>query len=78
MFAITVGVYTTIGGFRAVVVTDAVQGIMMIIGTIANGARSSIAELMFAWYTPFQIKWSDLITPYGPDNFSQPTVYAEL
>ena len=35
LFAITVGLYTTIGGFRAVVMTDTIQGIMMIIGTIA-------------------------------------------
>ncbi|MEI8632437.1 hypothetical protein P4S72_11325 [Vibrio sp. PP-XX7] len=37
IFAITVGIYTTIGGFRAVV-TDSgyhLQGIMMIIGTAA-------------------------------------------
>ncbi|MCG7490705.1 sodium/pantothenate symporter [Vibrio sp. Of14-4] len=74
VFAITVGVYTTIGGFRAVVVTDAVQGIMMIIGTIAllfgvihagGGLGKLVADL-------HQIDPS-LITPYGPDNFlSQP------
>ena len=35
IFALTVGLYTTIGGFRAVVMTDTLQGVMMIIGTIA-------------------------------------------
>ncbi|MGT0148903.1 sodium:solute symporter family transporter [Vibrio metschnikovii] len=34
LFAFTVGLYTTIGGFRAVVMTDTVQGIMMLIGTL--------------------------------------------
>ncbi len=35
IFASTVILYTTVGGFRAVVLTDAVQGILMIIGTLA-------------------------------------------
>ncbi|MGF1683565.1 sodium/pantothenate symporter [Photobacterium minamisatsumaniensis] len=74
LFAITVGLYTTIGGFRAVVMTDTVQGVMMIIGTIAllvgivhagGGVGTLISDL-------HQIDPA-LITPYGPDNFlSQP------
>ena len=35
IFAATVVLYTTIGGFRAVALTDAVQGVVMIIGTTA-------------------------------------------
>jgi sodium/pantothenate symporter len=34
-FAITVLIYTTIGGFRAVALTDTLQGVIMTIGTIA-------------------------------------------
>ncbi|WP_039895369.1 sodium/pantothenate symporter [Actinobacillus minor] len=33
IFACTVGIYTFIGGFRAVVMTDTIQGLVMIIGT---------------------------------------------
>ncbi|MGR5079793.1 sodium/pantothenate symporter [Photobacterium swingsii] len=74
MFAVTVGLYTTIGGFRAVVMTDTIQGIMMIIGTIALlvgivHAGGSVGELVN------ELHHIDpaLITPFGPDNFlSQP------
>ncbi|MEJ2766712.1 sodium/pantothenate symporter [Photobacterium sp. MCCC 1A19761] len=74
LFAATVGLYTTIGGFRAVVMTDTVQGIMMIIGTLAllGGiihAGGSVGELI----TDLHRIDPDLITPFGPDNFlSQP------
>lgn len=34
IFAIIVGIYTFIGGFRAVVLTDTIQGLVMILGTI--------------------------------------------
>ncbi|MFW7523958.1 sodium/pantothenate symporter [Vibrio ostreicida] len=74
IFAITVGLYTTIGGFRAVAMTDAVQGIMMIIGTIALlvgiiHAGGGLGELI----TDLHHIDPSLITPYGPDNFlSQP------
>ncbi|OOR98907.1 sodium/panthothenate symporter [Haemophilus paracuniculus] len=34
IFALTVGVYTFIGGFRAVVLTDTIQGSVMMIGTL--------------------------------------------
>ena len=33
VFALTVGVYTFIGGFRAVVLTDSIQGLIMMVGT---------------------------------------------
>ncbi|MDO6707866.1 sodium/pantothenate symporter [Photobacterium sp. 1_MG-2023] len=74
IFAVTVGLYTTIGGFRAVVMTDTLQGIMMIIGTLALlagiiHAGGSIGGLVT---TLHQIDPA-LVTPYGPDNFlSQP------
>ncbi|OAN16685.1 sodium/panthothenate symporter [Photobacterium jeanii] len=74
LFAITVGLYTTIGGFRAVVMTDTIQGVMMIIGTIALlvgivHAGGSLGELV----TELHHIDPALISPYGPDNFlSQP------
>ncbi|MDD0825036.1 sodium/pantothenate symporter [Mannheimia sp. AT1] len=33
IFAVTVGLYTFIGGFRAVVLTDTIQGLVMMVGT---------------------------------------------
>ncbi|CAM3857158.1 Sodium/pantothenate symporter [Vibrio aerogenes CECT 7868] len=74
LFAFTVGIYTTIGGFRAVVLTDTVQGIMMLIGTVALlagviHAGGSLGELI----TKLHEIDPALITPYGPNHFlSQP------
>ncbi|WP_394167641.1 sodium/pantothenate symporter [Photobacterium piscicola] len=74
LFAITVGLYTTIGGFRAVVMTDTIQGIMMIIGTIALlvgivHTGGSIGALV----TKLHNIDPALISPYGPQHFlSQP------
>ncbi|EKO3577808.1 sodium/pantothenate symporter [Vibrio metschnikovii] len=74
LFAFTVGLYTTIGGFRAVVMTDTVQGIMMLIGTFVLlagviHAGGSLGTLI----TELHRIDPALITPYGPDQFlSQP------
>lgn len=70
LFAFTVGIYTTIGGFRAVVMTDTVQGVMMIIGTLALligivHAGGSIGEMI----TTLHQTDPALITPYGPNEF---------
>ncbi|OEE88413.1 sodium/panthothenate symporter, partial [Enterovibrio norvegicus FF-162] len=70
LFAFTVGIYTTIGGFRAVVMTDTVQGVMMIIGTIALlvgiiHAGGSLGEMITELHTIDPA----LVTPYGPDAF---------
>ena len=70
IFAVTVGLYTCIGGFRAVVMTDTVQGVMMIIGTLAllggiiytGGGLGTMISKLHA-IDPA------LITPYGPDQF---------
>lgn len=70
IFALTVVIYTTVGGFRAVVLTDALQGVMMFIGVIVvlfgimntgGGMQNIISKL----------KEIDpaLITPFGPGNF---------
>ncbi|WP_116473810.1 sodium/pantothenate symporter [Zobellella maritima] len=70
LFALTVLLYTLIGGFRAVVITDAVQGILMLVGTIVllagvlhagGGAPALFAQL--AAIDP------GLVQPQGPDGF---------
>lgn len=67
-FGLTVLVYTIIGGFRAVALTDALQGVIMTIGMsmiivvaiIAGGGVSNIIQNMYA-IDP------GLISPYGAD-----------
>jgi len=70
VFAVTVIIYTTVGGFRAVALTDAVQGCVMIAGTTAllvgvislgGGVGQIISDMR-------DIDPA-LITPFGPDNF---------
>lgn len=66
IFAITVIIYTTVGGFRAVVLTDTLQGVIMTISTIilfaaavkAGGGITNIVRSMKE-INP------GLITPYG-------------
>jgi len=76
IFAATVGVYTTIGGFRAVVLTDTVQGVMMLIGTLlllagVIHAGGSLSQLV----TQLHAIDPGLVKPYGPDGFiSQPFI----
>lgn len=69
IFALTVGVYTFIGGFRAVVLTDTIQGLVMVVGTMlllagvlyaTGGAENAVAKL--AEINP------QLISPYGIDE----------
>ncbi|MDU8924202.1 sodium/pantothenate symporter [Pasteurellaceae bacterium LIM206] len=69
IFALTVGLYTFIGGFRAVVLTDTIQGTVMILGTIillgaviyaAGGVESAVTKLT-------EID-PHLVSPYGPND----------
>ena len=69
IFAITVGLYTFIGGFRAVVLTDAIQGTVMIFGTLlllggviyaTGGVENAINQL-----TAID---PALVSPYGPNE----------
>ena len=69
IFALTVGIYTFIGGFRAVVITDTIQGTVMILGTIVllvgviyqvGGVESAVKKLT-------EIDPS-LVSPYGPNE----------
>lgn len=69
IFTISVLIYVIVGGFRAVVITDAVQGVVMVGGTlillgaviIAGGGVSNI----FADLTAIN---PNLITPFGDDG----------
>lgn len=69
IFALTVGIYTFIGGFRAVVLTDTIQGLVMTIGTLlllggviyaAGGVNSAVDTL--------EAINPQLIAPYGIDE----------
>lgn len=69
IFAVTVGVYTFFGGFRAVVLTDSIQGLIMMIGTglllfaviQAGGGVPAIMNKL-AHIDPH------LLTPYGIES----------
>lgn len=69
IFAVSVLVYVTIGGFRAVAVTDAVQGAVMFVGTLVlliaviiagGGIPNIMADLLN--------ENPNLVTPYGADG----------
>lgn len=70
LFAGTVVLYTTVGGFRAVALTDAVQGLFMVLGTAiliatlvhAGGGMEHITKSLLA-IDP------SLVTPFGPNHF---------
>ncbi|WP_373894940.1 sodium/pantothenate symporter [Virgibacillus natechei] len=73
IFALSVLIYVTIGGFRAVALTDAIQGSVMFVGTlilliatiIAGGGVSTIMSDL-ATENP------NLITPFGADGSLTP------
>ncbi|MDD2206369.1 MAG: sodium/pantothenate symporter [Aminobacterium sp.] len=70
IFGVTVIIYTTVGGFRAVVLTDTIQGSMMVVASIAllwsvvhaGGGMTSVIQKLH------EIDPA-LITPFGPNNF---------
>jgi len=74
LFVLTVLLYVTVGGFRAVTITDAVQGSIMFIGTlilligviIAGGGVPAII-------TDLQAENPNLITPFGANGTLTPT-----
>lgn len=73
LFALSVLIYVTVGGFRAVALTDAVQGVIMFVGTlilliatiIAGGGISQII-------TDLNAENPNLITPFGADGTLTP------
>lgn len=68
-FAFTIGLYTFVGGFRAVVLTDSIQGIIMLLGSFlllfavihAGGGVETIMQRLH------QIDPA-LLRPYGSEN----------
>ncbi len=70
LFAGTVVLYTTVGGFRAVVLTDALQGVVMVLGTAAmiwgvsraGGGMKTVMDTL-ASTDPA------LLSPFGPGGF---------
>ncbi len=74
IFALSVLIYVIIGGFRAVAITDSIQGVVMLAGTIiiliatvmAGGGVDAIIH---------HLKSEDpgLITPYGPHHQFSPS-----
>ncbi|ATG73127.1 sodium/pantothenate symporter [Zobellella denitrificans] len=69
LFAVTVLLYTLIGGFRAVVITDAVQGVLMLLGTLVLLAgvlhAGGGAAALFAGLAEID---PGLVRPQGPDE----------
>ncbi|WP_066803288.1 sodium/pantothenate symporter [Moraxella oblonga] len=69
VFALVIGLYTFIGGFRAVVLTDTVQGLVMMIGTILllGGTVIATGGIENAMTTLHTID-PRLLTPTGVDD----------
>lgn len=74
IFGITIALYTAFGGFRASVLNDTMQGMVMLVGTIvllvgvihaAGGLHSAVDKLQHI--NP------QLVTPQGADNILTPT-----
>ncbi|MFD2630523.1 sodium/pantothenate symporter [Oceanobacillus kapialis] len=73
IFAVSVLIYVTVGGFRAVALTDAIQGSVMFVGTLillvaviiaGGGVPAIIADLT--------AENPNLITPFGSDGSLTP------
>lgn len=69
IFAVTVGIYTFIGGFRAVVLTDTIQGLVMLVGAslLLGGVIYAAGGIEHAMNTLESIN-PQLIAPYGIDE----------
>lgn len=69
IFAVTVGIYIFIGGFRAVVLTDTIQGLVMLVGTslLLGGVIYAAGGVENAVNTLESIN-PQLIEPYGIDE----------
>src|SRR5699024_46394 len=79
IFVITVLIYVTFGGFRAVTLTDSIQGSIMVIGTIILlvsiiVAGGGISEII----TDLRTENPNLITPYGSDASLTPQYVASF
>ena len=76
IFGLTVIIYTTVGGFRAVVLTDMIQGIMMIVASLAIltaviAAGGGVSNIMSELYAIDP----GLLTPHGAgDSIPKPFI----
>ncbi|MEG1799450.1 MAG: sodium/pantothenate symporter, partial [Synergistaceae bacterium] len=76
IFGLTVIIYTTVGGFRAVVLTDMIQGVMMIVASLAIltaviVAGGGVSNIMSELYTIDP----GLLTPHGAgDSIPKPFI----
>lgn len=69
IFALTVGLYTFIGGFRAVVLTDTIQGLVMLVGTgLLLGAILYATGGVEAAMARLEAINPQLLSPYGIDE----------
>lgn len=74
IFALSVLIYVTIGGFRAVALTDAIQGTIMFVGTLILLIAVVIAgDGIPAIMTDLSTENPNLITPFGADGSLTPT-----
>ncbi|MGL5699169.1 MAG: sodium/pantothenate symporter [Kluyvera sp.] len=74
IFGITIALYTAFGGFRASVLNDTMQGMVMLIGTIVLlvGVVHAAGGLHNAVETLEQIN-PQLVSPHGADDILTPT-----
>ncbi|QFT88654.1 Sodium/pantothenate symporter [Bacillus sp. THAF10] len=73
VFALSVLVYVIIGGFRAVAITDGMQGIVMVVGTVIILAGTIIAGGgVPAIMTELVAENPNLISPFGADKSLTP------
>jgi sodium/pantothenate symporter len=79
IFGISIALYTAFGGFRASVLNDAMQGLVMLIGTLlllvgiihaAGGLPAAVSKL--------QHIDPQLVTPQGADNILTPSFLASF
>lgn len=79
IFGVTIALYTAFGGFRASVLNDAMQGVVMLLGTIlllvgiihqAGGVHIAVEKL--SHINP------QLVSPKGVDNILSPTFMASF
>ncbi|QKJ85419.1 Sodium/panthothenate symporter [Paramixta manurensis] len=79
IFGGTIALYTAFGGFRASVLNDAMQGLVMLIGTfLLLFAVIHAAGGMHAAVTKLQQIDPRLISPQGVDNIINPTFLASF
>ncbi|WP_064091280.1 sodium/pantothenate symporter [Rossellomorea aquimaris] len=69
IFAVSVLVYVIIGGFKAVAITDSIQGVVMLIGTIILlGATIMAGGGMEKIMMDLQTENPNLLSPHGPNG----------